>query len=639
MDNKKYLEDVKKILLIMKYNPSYEEEYYDRLFSRNRNKLLLALLDLFENEIADFKYEDTSDLTYLFTLLEILPDVIRNNQFLQQTTVNRFTNIHREIKDLIHIKPKEQTNKENNRYKLLTNILYKMEDTILKFYYEIPSDYDPTKGEFIYYIIFKTKNLNHVSNAIEEFPYIVNIKSKDGSSLTDKVLNAYLKALDKYTSSVNLGPIDDLIYYKKVFNLIIHSEKIALNDDDKFELLNRLNDYIKNKDFEVVRQKEKLTYFVNSIMLSIMDEEEDKSLDNLKYEYEVHDKFKASHDIEAKKIYILNKDIQGKRKSRKIYTFDGEGAFELDDALSIEKKDGIYHLGVHIANPLAYINTKSVLYEEAKRRTRSVYCGDECIPMYPLNLSGDLMSLNEGVYRNAMSHYFDIDAYTGELIKYTIKDEPIKVTKNLTYDRFNEDIVNGSDDERYYESILTLCELSPILSRVYDEDTVYREYHSDNSKTIGSSVVEKCMIYTNYNLAKLFSDNDLPFIYRCHKINEKEIKEIEDLQSRIKLRSDDKTVLRDLEMLKNIFPRAYYTLNNVGHEGLGTSYYSHVTSPLRRMADNVATECIYRFILNKYTEEDIKAYQEFITTISDQINQKRRSLDEFEIEYSRRKRL
>ena len=43
-----YKEDVKRQLLIYKYNPDYREEYYERLFARNKNKLLLAMLDLFD---------------------------------------------------------------------------------------------------------------------------------------------------------------------------------------------------------------------------------------------------------------------------------------------------------------------------------------------------------------------------------------------------------------------------------------------------------------------------------------------------------------------------------------------------------------------------------------------------------------
>ena len=635
--DKKYNEIVKTNLLMYKYNPDYRDEYYDKLFSKNKNKLLIAMLELFETEINTFSYNDTSDLTYLFTLLDLLPDILRNNKVLQQTTINRFTSIHRDINEIIHIKPNKMTKEQNNRYKLLKNILFKMEDTILKFHYEIPPDYDPTKGEFISYIIFNTKNLNHFANAIEEFPYIVNIKDSKERPLIQKVLSQYIKALDQYVSNVNLGHIDDLIYYKKVFNALMDSPKIAVNDKDKEYMLNMLRNYVKHKELNVVRQKEKLTYFINVITLKIMGEEEDRSLESLNYEYEVHDNFKASHNIEAKRIYILNKDLTGIRKRRKIYTFDGEGAKELDDALSIEKKDGIYHLGVHIADPTTYIDKSSILYDEAERRTRSLYCGDECIPMYPITLSGDLMSLNEGEYRHAMSHYFDIDERTGELIKYNIKNEIIKVAKNCTYKQFNNDIIHGSDDHNYLDTLLLLCEIAPILSKVYDENSVYQEYHSDNSKTIGTSVVEKCMIYTNYNLARLFAERDLPYMYRCHRIDENVIKEIEDLQSRIKLRSDDKSVLRDLEMIKNIFPKAYYTSKNVGHEGLGTDFYSHVTSPLRRFADNVSTECIYKFILNRYKKDDIKRMKEYIDEVSEEINQKRRTLDAYEIERVHRK--
>ena len=90
-------------------------------------------------------------------------------------------------------------------------------------------------------------------------------------------------------------------------------------------------------------------------------------------------------------------------------------------------------------------------------------------------------------------------------------------------------------------------------------------------------------------------------------------------------------------MIKNLFPRAYYTRENVGHYGLGIDYYSHVTSPLRRYADNLANRCIKKFVLNDYTEDDIKAYNEYIEMVSEEINKKRRSLDDYEIEMAKRK--
>lgn len=630
--DERYLEEVKNNLLLYKYNPDHREELLDKLYSRKMNRLLMAMMELFDRDIDNFKYDDENEITYIFSLMELLPDVVSNNKHLQETASYRLTELHTKIRELIHHKPLNMSSKQNSRYKLLKNILVKLEDTIIKLQYDIPPDYDPNKEEFISYIIFNSKNINHLYIAVSQFPYIINIMDKNEQPLFNRVIDEYLKALDEYTSNPNLGPIDDLIYYKRVINTILSCEKLILTDDDKKMLIDKLQSHLDNFKYEVTRQKEKHTYFINAIIMKLMDIEEENTVENLNYEYEVHDTFKATHNEEARKIYILNSNVKGEESPRKIYTFDGPDAKELDDGLSISKQDGLYHLGVHIANPIKYIGTDSILYDEAKKRTRSIYFGNECIPMFPFNLSGDTMSLNEGKYTHAINHNFYIDEYSGELVKYEIDDKPIRVTKNKTYADFNESISHGNDDEDYFETLLLLSDIAPILGKVYNEDSVYQEFHNDNSKTLATSVVEKCMIYTNYNLAKLFNSKNLPYIYRCHEINEKEIKEIEDIQSRITMRRDNKDLVRDLEMLKNIFPRAYYTSENKGHIGLGTDYYSHTTSPLRRIADDISIECIYKFILGEYTKEDIKRYKEYIDMMSEQINAKRRTLDNYELE-------
>ena len=50
----------------------------------------------------------------------------------------------------------------------------KMENTMLRIYYDNPAEYDPNKEEFIHYIVFKLKNINFLADACEKFPYIVN---------------------------------------------------------------------------------------------------------------------------------------------------------------------------------------------------------------------------------------------------------------------------------------------------------------------------------------------------------------------------------------------------------------------------------------------------------------------------------
>lgn len=630
-----YSENLKEQLFLYKFNPEKRDELYDVIMLRNKNKLFRSMLEMFEEDVDNFKYDSNTNILYIFALLDLIPDVIGNNKYLQQTCSYKFTEIHGKLKDIIHSKPENLNKEETGNYKTIKNILSKLENTIIKLEWDIPQDYDPNKEEFISYIIFNSKNLNILENSVKQFPHIVNTRDEQETPLLFKVLDKYIESLNIYASNPNLGPIDDLIYYKKVIKILLSSEKLSINDEDKKNILIKLQNELKNFKYDVTRQKEKYTYFINSVLMMILGEEETNTISNLNYEYEVHEDFKATHNLEAKRIYILNKNIVQPKQKRHIYSFDGEDAKELDDALSIIHEDGIYHLGVHIANPYKYIGNKSILYDEARKRTRSLYFNNDCIPMYPINLSGDLMSLNEGETRYAMNHLFDIDDRTGELISYKITDDPIKVTKNCTYKQFNEDIQKGSDDEDYYETLLELCDVAPILGRVYDEETTYKEFHNDNAQTLSTSVVEKCMIYTNYQLAKLFSDKGLPYIYRCHMIDPETTKKIEDMTERMRLRdpnNQNKEYIKNLELIKGIFPRAYYTNKNVGHMGLGTTYYSHVTSPLRRYADNIASECIYKFILGEYTEDDIKAYNEYIQMISEEINAKRRTLDSYEIE-------
>ena len=277
--------------------------------------------------------------------------------------------------------------------------------------------------------------------------------------------------------------------------------------------------------------------------------------------------------------------------------------------------------------------------DEANKRTTSLYMEDTCIPLFPFDLSGDIMSLNTGKKTMAMSYYFDIVALTGELINFDIKNELVNITANMSYDYFNQCIDQGTDNKELFETLIHLCNVSEIFKKTYKEDSIYHELHKDKDTTLSRSVVESAMIYTNYQVAKLFSERDLPFIYRCHNIDSLSIEQLTELQERLKGTRRTEKIIKDIEMMKSIFPRAFYSRKNTGHYGLGIQYYCHATSPLRRLADNLVNECIKKFILNPYTENDILIMQDKIDMVSENINNKRATSDDYEIQYVHRKYL
>lgn len=625
-----YKDHIKELLL---KNPT-------KLEHTNKNKTALALVDILENELQEFDYYQEKNINYLLTLFDILANTLKNNKTMQNQLHDRFTFIHNLIKNLLHAKPEDLPHNMEKNYEQLKQIINKMENAMLRIYYDNPAEYDPNKMEFIYYIIFHLKYINYFEKSCEKFPHIVNSLDSEGIPLVEKVLEKYLASLQEYVSKPNLGPLDDLIYYDKVMKIIMNSEKIKVDDFTKKIMLQKIKDFANNTPGESNRHKEKLTFFINNIIDTITGEEENMSLEYLNYKYEIHERFKEAHNSEATHILRTNKTIEGIETKRKIYTIDGENAQEIDDGISITYEDGIYHLGIHIANPIAYIGNNSILLDEAIRRTTSIYLSDKCIPLFPISLSGNIMSLEQGKRRYCKSFYFDIDARTGELIKFNIKNEVCSVARNLSYKEFNNLVGHGTDDEDLVQTLVNLINVSYILRRVYNEDIIYSQVNPNHSAlTLSETVVESAMIYTNYHVAKYFLEHDLPFIYRSHKIDKKQIDRLSELQERLKQKDNTSQIISNIEMIKNIFPKAYYTSKNCGHYGLGISVYSHTTSPLRRLADNIADMCIDRFILSSYTQEDIKKYTELIDETADAINSKRSTVDDYVIQYEKRKRL
>jgi exoribonuclease R len=82
-------------------------------------------------------------------------------------------------------------------------------------------------------------------------------------------------------------------------------------------------------------------------------------------------------------------------------------ARDLDDALSISHvREDIWEIGVHIADVAHFVAEGSILDQEARLRTTSIYLVHRVIPMLPRLLCENLCSLNPDVERLAFSIFF-----------------------------------------------------------------------------------------------------------------------------------------------------------------------------------------------------------------------------------------
>ena len=119
-------------------------------------------------------------------------------------------------------------------------------------------------------------------------------------------------------------------------------------------------------------------------------------------------------------------------RDRTIFTIDGDDTKDFDDAVSLEiSKEGLFYLGVHIADVSHYVKENSLLDGEAIKRGTSIYLPHKVIPMLPKKLSEGMCSLNPGEDRLTLSLEIVLDK-KGNIRGYEIYESVIKSKAHLT---------------------------------------------------------------------------------------------------------------------------------------------------------------------------------------------------------------
>lgn len=320
-------------------------------------------------------------------------------------------------------------------------------------------------------------------------------------------------------------------------------------------------------------------------------------------------------------------EIKKRKDCREIRTFtiDPVDAKDFDDAISIRKlSNGIYEIGVHIADVSYYVHPETELDEEAYKRATSVYLPDRVNPMLPERISNELCSLRPHEDKFTFSAIFQMNA-KGEIKQYWLGRTVIHSDHRFTYEDVQEII--ESKEGKFSEDILLLNEFAQKMRKkrftkgaINFSSQEIRFKLDEKGKPVGIVVkeskeahqlIEEFMLLANRTVAENISKiqinkKEIPFPYRVHDQPDaerlapfmefaKKYGHKFDLSSPESIAASFNQMLADakgkpeqhvLEQLGiRTMAKAAYTTENIGHYGLAFEYYCHFTSPIRRYPD------------------------------------------------------
>ena len=308
------------------------------------------------------------------------------------------------------------------------------------------------------------------------------------------------------------------------------------------------------------------------------------------------------------------------------FTIDPRDAKDFDDALSIQKlPDGLWEVGVHIADVTHYVRPESIIEKEAFHRATSVYLVDRTIPMLPEHLSNGICSLRPDEDKLTYSVLFRMND-DAEVQQYKIAKTVTRSIRRFAYEEAQEIIETGKGELK--DEILLLDAFAKKLreqrfakgaiafDRVevrfeIDEKgkplSVYFKEQKDSNK-----LIEEFMLLANRTVAAHIGrpgegKKAKTFVYRIHDTpNIDKLVNFSDFIKRfgysLKTNGKKSDVSKSInQLLDNVqgkkeqnlietlairsMAKAIYSTSNVGHYGLAFDHYTHFTSPIRRYPD------------------------------------------------------
>ena len=376
--------------------------------------------------------------------------------------------------------------------------------------------------------------------------------------------------------------------------------------------------------------------------------------------------YEFPHEVEefANKLdtSITKAEIAKRRDMRDILTFtiDPKDAKDFDDALSFEVlNNGLYEIGIHIADVSHYLQEGTILDDEAYERATSVYLVDRVVPMLPEVLSNNACSLRPHEEKYTFSAVFQINdkaevknQWFGRTVTYSDARFAYEEAQAIIESKTNsipEDVsLTGKayqTDQKIADAVLKMDDLAKIMRRkrmkegAISFDKVEVKFDlDDKANPVGvyfktskdaNKLIEEFMLLANRKVAEFIGKQSpkKTFVYRVH--DEPDSSKLAALQGIVskfgyKLNFKDRNsissslngLLRDVQGKKEqnlvdtlairSMSKAEYTTHNIGHYGLAFDYYSHFTSPIRRYPDVMAHRLLQDYLDGgKSANEDV----------------------------------
>jgi len=392
-------------------------------------------------------------------------------------------------------------------------------------------------------------------------------------------------------------------------------------------------------------------------------------------QYNLPYKYPKAVEEAAEKIdaTITPEEIARREDFRDVFTctIDPKDAKDFDDALSIRKLDnGLWEVGVHIADVSHYVKEGSIIDKEAYARATSIYLVDRTIPMLPERLCNYICSLRPDEDKLCYSVIFEMDD-EANIKKWHLAHTVIRSNRRYAYEEVQQILEdNGVAVDRSTinskklkgENAMELVTLDALAKKLraarFKNGSVKfdrEELHFDIDETgkpirayfktskDANKLIEEFMLLANKTVAESIGRvkkgakaKTLP--YRVH--DQPDPTKLENLRQfvakfgyKVKTSGTKGAISRSLNALMadaegtreqnaietvalRAMMKAKYSVHNIGHYGLAFDYYTHFTSPIRRFPDMM----VHR-LLTKYQNGGRSAnkdkYEEYCEHCSD----------------------